>query len=134
MDFINFWTFFAYRKHISSKSNVSVLTVYGKCRYIKIIVPFSSFCYQSPAPFYYKFPPPFYGMVSIFPKGHFIMTPLRFKIFFWNIHTPAYLPSPPYNYGQKSNCLHLSYFYSWCCNTFFVSLLIIILLFFYSNI
>ena len=46
---------FSYRKHISSKSNASVLTIFSKSRNIPPT-------------------PSFYGVVSIFPEGHFIMT------------------------------------------------------------
>ena len=39
---------FSQRKHMSSKGNISVLTIPGKSRNTKIIVPFSSFYYQPP--------------------------------------------------------------------------------------
>ena len=45
-------------------------------------------------------PPPFYGTVSVFPEGHFIMTPppsiLRY---FFGTPTPVLIrsPVPPYN-------------------------------------
>ena len=73
---------FSYRKHIISRCNISVLNISGKSRNIKIILP--------PLP-------PFYGIVSIFPEGHFIMIPPpHFKIFFGTTHpSPAYsIPHP----------------------------------------
>ena len=39
---------FSYRKHISSKCNISVLTISGKSRNIKIIAPSPLFYYQLP--------------------------------------------------------------------------------------
>ena len=41
---------FSYRKHISSKSNISVLTISGKSRNIKIIAPSHPFYYQPQPP------------------------------------------------------------------------------------
>ena len=70
---------FSYRKHISSKSYISVLTISGKGRNLKIIAP--SPPPLPPRPFYYHLPP-FYGIVSIFAEGHFIMTPLPFSDIF----------------------------------------------------
>ena len=72
---------FSYRKHISSKSNISVLTISGKSRNIKIIAPFAPILLSTL---------PFYGILSIFPDGHFIMTPPHFEIFFQNTHLPVY--------------------------------------------
>ena len=48
---------FSYRKHISSKSNISVLIISGKSRNIKIIAP-SPYLITNPPPL-----PPFYGIV-----------------------------------------------------------------------
>ena len=78
---------FSYRKHISSKSNISVLTISGKSRNIKIIAPFAPILLSTL---------PFYGILSIFPDGHFIMTPPHphFEIFFQNTHLPVY-SNPP---------------------------------------
>ena len=61
-------------RHVESE-NISVLTISGKSRNVKIIVPFPPFYYHPP-------PPPIYGIVSIFLEGHF-------KIFFLNTHLPA---------------------------------------------
>ena len=52
---------FSYRKHIISKSNISVLTISGKSRNIKIVAPSPLFYYQLPPT------PTFYDIVSIFP-------------------------------------------------------------------
>ena len=80
---------FSYRKHISSKCNISVLTISGKSRNIKIIAPFPLFYYQLPPT------PTFYGIFSIFPEVILLWTP-HFKIFFWNNPPPchAYSSSP----------------------------------------
>ena len=79
---------FSYRKHINSKSKISALTISGKSWYIKIVAPY-------PPRFYYQpTPSPFYGIVSIFPEGHFIMTSPRFSIFFQNNPSPC-LYDPP---------------------------------------
>ena len=63
---------FSYRKHISSKSNISVLTISGKSRNIKIIAPFVPILLSTL---------PFYGILSIFPDGHFIMNAAILRYF-----------------------------------------------------
>ena len=77
---------FSYRKHIISWCNISVLNISGKSRNIKIILP--------PLP-------PFYGIVSIFPEGHFIMIPPPILRYFSGPPTPPLLIwspiPPPYN-------------------------------------
>ena len=77
----------SYRKHISSKSNISVLTISS----------------NSPLPLLYSQPippPPFYGIVSIFTEGHFIVT-LPFSDIFPEHSTPLLIPPayscPSYN-------------------------------------
>ena len=73
---------------MGSKSNISVLAISGKSRNRKII---------APSPHFIINPPPLYGIVPIFPEGHFIMTipPPHFKIFFRNT-PPNVPPSPPF--------------------------------------
>ena len=73
---------------MGSKSNISVLAISGKSRNRKII---------APSPHFIINPPPLYGIVPIFPEGHFIVTtlPPHFKIFFRNTHPPAPPPPPP---------------------------------------
>ena len=92
---------FSYRKHISSKNNISVLTISSKSRNIKTIAP----------------SPPFSGIVSTFPEGHFIMTPppppTHFKIFFWITH-PMLIRHPlQLSTEEYLKCLHfqLQYIY-----------------------
>ena len=85
LGFYSLSSVFSYRKHISSKSNVSVLTISGKSKNIKIIDPHPILLST----------PPFYGIVSIFPEGHFIMTPL-FLRYFSGTPTSAYLTPPPH--------------------------------------
>ena len=76
----------SYRKHIRSESNINVLSISGKKRNIKIIVPSAPILLSTLS---------FHGILSIFPDGHFIMTPPPyFKIFFWNTHLPVY-SNPP---------------------------------------
>ena len=72
---------FSYRKHISSKSNISALTISGKSRNIKIHSPQSLL---STILWY----------ISIFPEGHFIMTLPHFKIFFRDTHPLFIRPLP----------------------------------------
>ena len=71
---------------MGSKSNISVLAISGKSRNRKII---------APSPHFIINPPPLYGIVPIFPEGHFIVTtlPPHFKIFFRNTHPNV--PPPP---------------------------------------
>ena len=71
---------FSYRKHISSKHNLSVLTISGKSRNIKIIAPFSPSLWYSPN----------------IPWGSFYWPP-QFKIFFRNTPRPPCLFDSPYN-------------------------------------
>ena len=70
---------------MGSKSNISVLAISGKSRNRKII---------APSPHFIINPPPLYGIVPIFPEGHFIMPipPPHFKLFFRN--TPPNVPPP----------------------------------------
>ena len=76
----------SYRKHISSKSNISVLTISSKSRNIKIIA-LSPYFIVNPSP------PPFYGIVSIFTEGHFIVT-LPFSDIFPRHSTPLLIRPP----------------------------------------
>ena len=78
---------FSYRKHISSKSNTSVLTIYGKSRKIKIIAP-------SPTPPILLSTLPFHGILSIFPEGYFIMTLPPILIYFSGTPTPLLIRLP----------------------------------------
>ena len=74
---------FSYRKHISSKSNISVLTISGKSRNIKIISPTS--------PFYYE-PSHFMGYSQYSLRVILLLLP-HFKIFFRNTHPLLIRPS-----------------------------------------
>ena len=78
----------SYRKPISSKSNISVLTISSKSRNIKIIAPFPYFIVNPSRP-------PFYGIVSIFTEGHFIVTLPFSDIFPEHSTPPAYSTPPP---------------------------------------
>ena len=80
LGFYSLLNVFSYIKHISSKSNISVLTISGKSRNMKIIATSPTTILLSNPP-----PPSFYGIVSIFPEGHLIMT-THFKTFFRNTH------------------------------------------------
>ena len=48
LGFYSFFNVFSYRKHISSKSNISVLTISGKSRNITIVALSLPFYYQGP--------------------------------------------------------------------------------------
>ena len=74
---------FSHRKHISSKSNISVLTISGKSRNIKIISPTS--------PFYYE-PSHFMGYSQYSLRVILLLLP-HFKIFFRNTHPLLIRPS-----------------------------------------
>ena len=80
---------FSYRKHISSKSNISALTIPGKSRNIKILASSSPSILLSTLPFY--------GILSIFPDGHFIMTPSPILRYFSGTPSPLLIrpPIPP---------------------------------------
>ena len=85
---------FSSRKHISFKSNVSVLTISGKTRNIKIIAPSTPFYYQP------HLPPPILWYSLNIPWDSFYYDPPHFKIFFWSTHPPPtplliQLPPPP---------------------------------------
>ena len=86
---------------MGSKSNISVLAISGKSRNRKII---------APSPHFIINPPPLYGIVPIFPEGHFIMTipPPHFKIFFRNT-PPNIPPSPPPSPVQLSTEVYFLY-------------------------
>ena len=72
LGFYSLLNVFSYRKHSSSKSNISVLTISGKSRNIKIIAPFVPILLSTL---------PFYSILSIFPDGHFIMTAAILRYF-----------------------------------------------------
>ena len=76
---------FSHRKHISSKSNISVLTISGKSRNIKIIAPFAPILLSTL---------PFYGILSIFPDGHFIMNPPLILRYFSRTHISLFIRTP----------------------------------------
>ena len=73
---------FSHRKHISSKSNISVLTISGKSRNIKIIAP-------SP-PFYYQ--PSHFMVCSQYSLRVILLWLPHFKIFFRNTHPCLFDP------------------------------------------
>ena len=52
LGFYSFSNVFSYRKHISSKSNISVLTISAKSRNVKIIAPSSHFIINLPILWY----------------------------------------------------------------------------------
>ena len=89
MGFYSLSKVFSYRKHISSKRNIRVLTIFGKSRNVKIIIA------SSTAP-----PPPplilWYSLNILWESFYYDPFP-HFKIFFWNTHPPppAYSTSPP---------------------------------------
>ena len=80
---------FSYRKHISSKSNISALTIHGKSINIKIIVP-----HPPPPlhPFYYQ--PSHFMVYSQYSLRVILLCPPHSKIFFRNTH-PLLIRPPP---------------------------------------
>ena len=83
LGFYSLLNIFSHRKHISSKSNISVLTISGKSRNIKIIFPSS--------PFYYE-PSHFMGYSQYSLRVILLLLP-HFKIFFRNTHPLLIRPS-----------------------------------------
>ena len=93
LGFYSLSNLFSYIKHIRSKSNISALTISGKNRYIKIKAP----SFPPPILLSTPPPPPFYGIVSIFPEGHFIMTSPILRYFSRTPTPHAYsTPLPPF--------------------------------------
>ena len=83
LGFYSFSNVFSYRKHITSKRNISVLTISGKSRNIKIIAPSPSILLSYP-------PSPLILWYSLnIPWGSI------FKIFFQNTHPPLLIRLPP---------------------------------------
>ena len=78
---------FSYRKHISSKSNISVLTISGKSRNIKIIAPSPRFIINSPILWYsfnipwrsFYYEPPFYDIFLEHPLPCLFDSPFTIK-------------------------------------------------------
>ena len=83
LEFYSLSNGFSYRNHISSKRNISVLTISGKSRNIKIIAPSPSILLSYP-------PSPLILWYSLnIPWGSI------FKIFFRNTHPPLLIRLPP---------------------------------------
>ena len=80
-------------RHVESE-NISVLTISGNSRNVKIIVPYP--------PFYYHPPPANLWYSLNIPWGSFYYDPAILRYFSW---TPtSLLIRPPYNQAQKSIC------------------------------
>ena len=78
---------FSYRKHISSKSNISVLTISGKSRNIKMIAPSPHFIINSPILWYslnipwrsFYYDPPFHDIFPEHPLLYLFDSPFTIK-------------------------------------------------------
>ena len=84
LGFYSLSNIFSYRKHIISKSNISVLTISGKSKNIKII---------APSPHFIINPPNLWYSLNI-PWGSFYYDPPLFKIFFRNTPSAYSTPTP----------------------------------------
>ena len=93
---------FPYRKHISSKSNISILTICGTSRNIKII---------APSPHFIITPPPlppilWYSLNSLntpWRSFYYDPPPPHFKIFSWNTHSHPSFPPPALQLSTTEN-------------------------------